>query len=99
MQLNLSNIEYTYPLAVEPTIRNVTATLPVGWTGFVGDNGSGKTTLARVVCGFLQPDAGVVSPSLFSTYCAQSTEEPPGNLEDFAVVYDRAAIQLRNELS
>ena len=99
MQLNLSNIEYTYPLAVEPTIRNVTATLPAGWTGFVGDNGSGKTTLARVVCGLLQPDVGVVSPSLFSTYCAQSTEEPPGNLEDFAVAYDRTAIQLRNELS
>ena len=99
MQLNLSNIEYTYPLAVEPTIRNVTATFPAGWTGFVGDNGSGKTTLARVVCGLLQPDAGVVGPSLFSTYCAQSTEEPPGNLEDFAVSYDRAAIQLRNELS
>lgn len=99
MQLNLSNIEYTYPLAVEPTIRNVTATLPAGWTGFVGDNGSGKTTLARVVCDLLQPDMGVVSPSLFSTYCAQSTEEPPGNLEDFAVSYDRAAIKLRNELA
>ena len=99
MQLNLSNIEYTYPLVVEPTIRNVTATFPAGWIGFVGDNGSGKTTLARIVCGFLQPDMGVVSPSLFSTYCAQSTEEPPGNLEDFAVAYDRAAIQLRNELS
>ena len=40
MQLNLSNIEYTYPWAVEPTIRNVTATFPAGWTGFVGDNGS-----------------------------------------------------------
>ena len=99
MQLNLSNIEYSYPLAAEPTIRNVTATLPAGWTGFVGENGSGKTTLARVVCGLLQPDAGVVSPSLFSIYCAQSTEEPPGNLEDFAVTYDRAAIKLRNELS
>ena len=99
MQLNLSNIEYTYPLAVEPTIRNVTATFPAGWTGFVGDNGSGKTTLARVVCGLLQPDVGVVSPSLFSTYCAQSAEEPPSNLEDFAVAYDRAAIKLRNGLS
>ena len=99
MQLNLSNIEYTYPSAVEPTLRRVTATLSEGWTGFVGDNGSGKTTLARIVCGLLQPDVGVVSPSLFSTYCAQSTEEPPGNLEDFAVAYDRAAIKLRNELS
>ena len=65
MQLNLSNIEYTYPLAVEPTIRNVTATFPAGWTGFVGDNGSGKTTLACIVCGLLRPDAGVVSPSFF----------------------------------
>ncbi len=99
MQLNLSNIEYTYPLTVEPTIRNVTTTLSAGWTGFVGDNGSGKTTLARVVCGLLQPDVGVVSPLLFSTYCAQSTEEPPSNLEDFAVAFDRAAIKLRNELS
>ncbi|WP_314010179.1 ATP-binding cassette domain-containing protein [Cryptobacterium curtum] len=99
MQLNLSNIEYTYPLAVEPTIRDVTATLPAGWTGFVGDNGSGKTTLAFIACGLLQPDTGVVSPLRLSTYCAQSAVKPPSNLEDFAVSYDRAAIQLRNELS
>ena len=99
MQLNLSNIEYTYPSAVEPTLRRVTATLSEGWTGFVGDNGSGKTTLARIVCGLLQPDVGVVSPSLFSTYCAQSANESPSNLFDFAVAYDDLAIRLRNELS
>ena len=42
MQLNLSNIEYTYPSSVEPTLHDVTITLPQGWTGFVGNNGSGK---------------------------------------------------------
>ena len=93
MQLNLSNIEYIYPSAVEPTLCKVTATLSEGWTGFVGDNGSGKTTLARIVCGLLQPDVGVVSPSLFSTYCAQSANESPSNLFDFAVAYDDLAIR------
>ena len=69
MQLNLANIEYTYPSATEATIRGVTATLPQGWTGVVGDNGSGKTTLALVACGLPKPDTGDVLPGLVARYC------------------------------
>ena len=58
-----------------------------------------KTTLARIVCGLLQPDSGVVSPSFFSAYCAQNATEVPLNLFDFAVAYDDVAIKLRRELS
>lgn len=99
MQLNLSNIEYTYPSSIEPTLHDVTIVLPQGWTGLVGNNGSGKTTLAHIVCGLLQPDRGVISPSFFSVYCAQNATEAPATLFDFAVAYDDVAIKLRRELS
>ena len=98
MQLNLSNIEYTYPTAAEPALRGVSATFPQGWTGIVGDNGGGKTTLTLVACGILRPDSGSVSPSLLSLYCSQDATEPPQNLEDFALAYDGDATRLRRDL-
>lgn len=98
MQLNLSNIEYTYPTAADPALRGVSATFPQGWTGIVGDNGGGKTTLTLVACGILRPDSGSVSPSLLSLYCPQDATEPPQNLEDFALAYDGHATRLRRDL-
>ena len=98
MQLNLSNIEYTYPTSAEPTLRGVSATFPQGWTGIVGDNGGGKTTLTLVACGIMRPDSGSVSPSLLSLYCSQDATEPPQNLEDFALAYDGHATRLSRDL-
>lgn len=98
MQLNLSNVTYTYPSSPEPTLRSVTATFPCGWTGIVGDNGCGKTTLVRIVCGLLEPDAGSVTRGLVAAYCAQDATEPPPGLEDFACAYDGIAVRLRSDL-
>ena len=98
MQLNLSNITFTYPAASEPALRDVTVTFPTGWTGIVGDNGGGKTTLALVACGILQPEVGSVSPALVTCYCAQDVTTPPDNLTDFALAYDGDALRLRRDL-
>lgn len=98
MQLNISDVWYTYPSALDPAVRGVTATFPRGWTGVVGDNGSGKTTLARLACGLLVPDTGVVTQQLVCAYCAQDATAQPENLEDFALAYDSAALRLRDAL-
>lgn len=98
MQLNLSNVTYTYPASPEPVLRGVTAAFPRGWTGIVGDNGCGKTTLALVACNVMRPDAGSVAPALVARYCAQDATRPPDDLEEFALAYDGAAVRLRDEL-
>lgn len=98
MQLNLSNVEYTYPTAADPALRGVSATFPQGWTGIVGDNGGGKTTLTLVACGILRPDSGSVSPPLLSLYCPQDATGPPQNLEGFALAYDGLAMRVRRDL-
>lgn len=98
MQLSLQHLTYTYPSCADPVLRDVSATLPCGWTGLVGDNGCGKSTLARVACGRLAPGSGAVAPRLFSIYCEQDATAAPDSLYDFAVAYDRDAVALRCDL-
>lgn len=98
MQLSLQHLTYAYPTCVDPVLRDVSATLPCGWTGLVGDNGCGKSTLARIACGRLAPDRGTVAPRLFSVYCEQDASAEPDALYDFAAAYDRDAVALRRDL-
>lgn len=98
MQLSLQHLAYAYPSCVNPVLRDVSATLPCGWTGLVGDNGCGKSTLARIACGRLAPDRGTVAPHLFSVYCEQDASAEPDALYDFAAAYDRDAVALRRDL-
>ena len=98
MQLSLQHLAYAYPSCVNPVLRDVSATLPCGWTGLVGDSGCGKSTFARIACGRLTPDRGTVAPHLFSVYCEQDASAEPDALYDFAAAYDRDAVALRRDL-
>lgn len=99
MQLSLQSITYTYPSSAEPILRDVSVVFPQGWTGLLGDNGCGKTTLAKIACGQLRPQAGLVTGPFVALLCAQGTTAPPENLFDFASAYDRAARELRDVLA
>lgn len=51
--MECKNVTYTYPLADEPSIRNVSLNIEGGkFYGIVGENGSGKTTLCAILRGF-----------------------------------------------
>lgn len=99
MQLSLQSITYTYSSSVEPILHNVSVAFPQGWTGLLGDNGCGKTTLAKIACGQLPPQKGVVTGPSVALLCSQETAFAPENLYDFAAAYDREARDLRRELA
>lgn len=99
MQLNLSNIHYTYAGSPREVLHGVTLSLPTGWTGIIGDNGCGKSTLARIAAGLLRPTAGSVGPAgLVAAYCEQDSALAPTALLDFAAAWDRDAFRLRDAL-
>lgn len=81
--LSLRDVEFAYPSAPDPIIRNLTATLTPGFTGVLGPNGSGKSTLLRLATGMLHPDSGNVTVLPDAVYCAQRTDEPPRGFEQF----------------
>lgn len=99
MQLSLQSIAYTYSSSVEPILHNVSVVFPQGWTGLLGDNGCGKTTLAKIACGQLAPQEGMVTGPSVALLCSQETAFVPENLYDFAAAYDREARDLRRELA
>lgn len=51
--IECKNVTYTYPLAKEPAIKNLSINIERGkFYGVVGENGSGKTTLCALLRGF-----------------------------------------------
>ena len=98
LQMNLTNIGYTYPGAAQPVLSGITLALAPGWCGIVGDNGCGKTTLARVVCGQLAPSEGTLTHGPVCAMCEQDANVAPARLTEFACDYAADAVRLRARL-
>jgi len=98
--IDLSGVHFAHSDSV-PLLCDVDLHLEEGWTGVVGANGSGKTTLLRLLCGDLQPDAGIVHPSptrLRVHLCGQEIEPLSADVRDLGGRDDGEACRLRGRL-
>lgn len=61
LSIEFQNVEFTYPGAEQPTIRNFNLKIRPGEKlAVVGVNGAGKTTLVKLLCGLYAPQKGAV---------------------------------------
>ncbi len=60
--ITVDKVSFTYPSRVEPSLVDVTLTVPRGQViALVGENGSGKTTLAKLLAGLYRPQSGSIT--------------------------------------
>jgi ABC-type multidrug transport system fused ATPase/permease subunit len=60
--IRLEGVSFAYPESKRPSLDDVSLDLPAGKVvALVGENGAGKTTLVKLLSGFYQPTAGVIT--------------------------------------
>ncbi len=96
--LKIRNLSYKYPSAAEPIFDGINLDFEEGWSAVTGINGSGKSTLLKLISKELKSEKGMISGNDLVVYCAQSTEFPPAELEDFMSTYTKEAYKLRDLL-
>ena len=59
--ITFDRVDFTYPGADEPTLRDLNLTIPAGAvTAIVGENGAGKSTLVKLIAQYYRPDRGTI---------------------------------------
>ena len=99
--ITITDLSFAYPSSPSSIFEHLSATLDQGWTALLGDNGCGKITLALLLCGYLSPTQGRISPkssSLVCEYCPPDIAEQPHNLDDFANDWSQRAVAIRRTL-
>jgi len=96
--LKIRELSYKYPSAVEPIFSGINLDFEEGWSSVTGINGSGKSTLLKLISKELKSEKGMIVGNELVVYCAQNTEFPPLELEEFMMTYTKEAYTLRDLL-
>ncbi len=96
--LKIRNLSYKYPSAAEPIFNAINLDFEEGWSAVTGINGSGKSTLLKLIIKELKSKKGMITGNSLVVYCAQNTEFPPKELEEFMMTYTKEAYRLRDLL-
>ena len=96
--LKIRNLSYKYSSAAQPIFNAINLDFEEGWSAVTGINGSGKSTLLKLISKELKSEKGMIVGNSLVVYCAQNTEFPPKELEEFMMTYTREAYKLRDLL-
>jgi len=96
--LKIRDLSYKYPSASEPIFHAINLDFEEGWSTVTGVNGSGKSTLLKLISKELPSEKGMILGNNLVVYCAQNTEFPPQELEEFMMTYTKEAYKLRDLL-
>lgn len=98
-QLSIKNLHFKYKNSAIPIFENLNFKFKEGWSCIIGSNGSGKSTLLKLISKDIKSESATINGNDLSYYCAQSTQYPPKNLEDFLLTLNSKSFKIRNMLN